>query len=100
MTAPINRWSALEFAAVCEAVAKELRDWDRRGAMAPDERLALYEWWPLVTDVIHRTASSDSAGSAVAEEPRAGGTALRGPVSRAPSVGRLQLVGALRRGPR
>lgn len=49
-----ERWTAMEFAGVCEAVAAELRSRAASRAIAPAERLPLFQWLTVVKDVVVR----------------------------------------------
>jgi hypothetical protein len=49
-----QRWTAMEFAEVCEAVAAELRARSHARAIAPRERLALFEWLQIIKDIVVR----------------------------------------------
>jgi hypothetical protein len=47
-----ERWTALEFADVCEAVAAELRARGEARAIAPTERMALFEWLQQLKSIV------------------------------------------------
>jgi hypothetical protein len=49
-----ERWTAMEFADVCEAVAAELRSRASSRASASAERLPLFQWFEIVKDVVMR----------------------------------------------
>ena len=60
-----ERWTALEFADVCEAVAAELRSRAESRAIAPAERLPLFQWFAIVKDIVMRPeAAHDAPGLA------------------------------------
>lgn len=58
-----QRWTAIEFADVCEAVAGELRARAQARTIAPTERLALFEWYEVIKDVVQRLEPSGAAPS-------------------------------------
>lgn len=60
-----QRWTALEFAAVCEVVATELRARARTRAIAPGARLALFEWYEVIKDVVHRLDAAHGGAGVV-----------------------------------
>jgi hypothetical protein len=63
VTAP-QRWTAAEFAKVCEQVAAELRARAEAGGIAPSERLALFEWYSVIKDLVRVGAVRGGPGLA------------------------------------
>ena len=68
-----SRWTAMEFAEVCEAVAAELRVRSAARTILPSERLALFEWYDVVKDVVQRLEASHSGPGLAKPNPELGG---------------------------
>lgn len=60
------RLSVLEAACLFGAVASELMEWERRGAVSADEQLSLIEWLQISREILARVMVLRSASRAAA----------------------------------